>query len=448
MGCGGSKNKNSVDLTTLQRFSAPTNVPPERLSVLLPKTGPLGQTNYWNRLSLSKQPHEVELTKSRFSLKYAFTSLRGFYPDALQKSNQDEVCANQLFGENLEQLLFAVFDGHGSEGHLCAQFAKNKLTDNLLSDKTFKHDPQQGLRSALVLLNKQLHSSRIDDSMSGTTAIVGLIRDRTLYVANVGDSRAVLALQGPDGIIARPLSNDQTPFRADERARVRTEGAEVLTMRQMETGEGETDGFTSEEEQGGDPPRLWAPGASWPGTAFTRSIGDSVAEAIGVCAEPEIETVDLVPAHRFLVLASDGVFEFMSNDDVVQLVLAHPDPQSAAVALVSAAYSKWLDYEQRTDDISCVIIQFHGLEHSVPNPPAVPDLQSGARTTSFNSSEDQPLQQKNMPRSSSSASLNAILSKEVTRKDSRRDVSKSPSGKHVLSTVPSIDSASLTAVGT
>lgn len=37
----------------------------------------------------------------------------------------------------------------------------------------------------------------------------------------------------------------------------------------------ETDGFTSEEEQGGDPPRLWAPGAAWPGTAFTRSIGDS-----------------------------------------------------------------------------------------------------------------------------------------------------------------------------
>lgn len=37
----------------------------------------------------------------------------------------------------------------------------------------------------------------------------------------------------------------------------------------------EDEGITSEEEQGGDPPRLWAPGASWPGTAFTRSIGDS-----------------------------------------------------------------------------------------------------------------------------------------------------------------------------
>ena len=46
----------------------------------------------------------------------------------------------------------------------------------------------------------------------------------------------------------------------------------------------------------------------------------AVAEAIGVCADPEVEVVELQLQHQFLVLASDGVFEFMSNDDVVQLV--------------------------------------------------------------------------------------------------------------------------------
>ena len=46
----------------------------------------------------------------------------------------------------------------------------------------------------------------------------------------------------------------------------------------------------------------------------------AVAEAIGVCAVPEVEVVNLLPSHLFLVLASDGVFEFMSNDDVIQLV--------------------------------------------------------------------------------------------------------------------------------
>lgn len=46
----------------------------------------------------------------------------------------------------------------------------------------------------------------------------------------------------------------------------------------------------------------------------------------------------------------------------------HSDPQSAAVALVSAAYSKWLDNEQRTDDISCVVIRFYGLDQPLESP--------------------------------------------------------------------------------
>jgi hypothetical protein len=43
-----------------------------------------------------------------------------------------------------------------------------------------------------------------------------------------------------------------------------------------------------ELDNGGDPPRVWAPGKTFPGCAFTRSIGDNVAEAIGVNAEPEL----------------------------------------------------------------------------------------------------------------------------------------------------------------
>ena len=83
-----------------------------------------------------------------------------------------------------------------------------------MSDKLFKADPVKGFETALPLLNKQLHGSRIDDTMSGTTAIVGLIRGRTLYVANVGDSRAVIAIKSTNGVMAKALSRDQTPFRS------------------------------------------------------------------------------------------------------------------------------------------------------------------------------------------------------------------------------------------
>lgn len=61
-----------------------------------------------------------------------------------------------------------------------------------------------------------LDRSDIDDSMSGTTAIAVLVRGRTTYVANVGDSRAVLAERHGDKVVAQDLSYDQTPFRCRE----------------------------------------------------------------------------------------------------------------------------------------------------------------------------------------------------------------------------------------
>ena len=126
MGCGGSKSKNAVDISKKRQLNVTSPVP-EKLSTLLPQSGPLPTSNYWSRLSLSDSTQEVTLEKAQYSLKYAYTSLRGFYPDALTKRNQDDICAHQLFGHEAEQLLFAVFDGHGTEGHLCAQFAKNKV---------------------------------------------------------------------------------------------------------------------------------------------------------------------------------------------------------------------------------------------------------------------------------------------------------------------------------
>lgn len=104
----------------------------------------------------------------------------------------------------------------------------------------------------------------------------------------------------------------------------------------------------TEEEDGGDPPRLWAPNGNYPGTAFTRSIGDNggfgisavqvlvscnfgsataglccclaAAECIGVCAEPELAIRNLTPANPFFLIGSDGIFEFMPSQTVVDMV--------------------------------------------------------------------------------------------------------------------------------
>lgn len=114
-----------------------------------------------------------------------------------------------------------------------------------------------------------------------------------MFISNVGDSRAIVVSDEDGKFVAKALSNDQTPYRKDERERCKLYGARILTMDQLEgiepIHENWGDLTLGEQiDEGGDPPRIWAPTGSYPGTAFTRSIGDRVAEEFGVVAEPEI----------------------------------------------------------------------------------------------------------------------------------------------------------------
>jgi Protein phosphatase 2C len=134
----------------------------------------------------------------------------------------------------------------------------------------------------------------VDDALSGTTSITVYFHGKTMYISNVGDSRAIIATVQDDGrLIAKPLSSDHTPYRKDERERVKKYGARILSMDQIEgiepIHENWGDLTLGEDiDEGGDPPRIWSSHGDYPGTAFTRSIGDQYAEELGVTAEPEI----------------------------------------------------------------------------------------------------------------------------------------------------------------
>lgn len=90
---------------------------------------------------------------------------------------------------------------------------------NLAGEAGLEDAPEEAFRQAMLRTNQQLHTSAVDDSMSGTTAIICLLRGRQAWIANVGDSRAVLAERQGDGLVAHPLSRDQTPFRRGSRSR-------------------------------------------------------------------------------------------------------------------------------------------------------------------------------------------------------------------------------------
>ncbi|TQD79013.1 hypothetical protein C1H46_035490 [Malus baccata] len=304
----------------------------------------------------------VKVPSGNFEMRYSFLSQRGYYPDALDKANQDSFCIHTPFGTNPDDHFFGVFDGHGEFGAECSQFVKRKLCENLLRNNKFQVDAVEACHSAFIATNSQLHADSLDDSMSGTTAITVLVRGRTICIANSGDSRAVMAERKGDDIVAVDLSIDQTPFRVDELERVKLCGARVLTLDQIEGLKNpDVQCWGTEEGDDGDPPRLWVPNGMYPGTAFTRSIGDSTAETIGVVANPEIVVLELTQNNPFFVLASDGVFEFLSSQAVVDMVAKFKDPRDACAAIVAESYKLWLQYETRTDDITVIVVHVNGL---------------------------------------------------------------------------------------
>ncbi|CAI5515427.1 unnamed protein product [Closterium sp. Naga37s-1] len=401
----------------------------------------------------------LEVPGAGFWLRFSYLTQRGYYPEAPGKANQDSFCVVPQFGGLPSDHLFGVFDGHGEQGTPCSQFSRDVLARNLLNHPALDADVPRAFRDAFVTTNVELHRSHVDDTMSGSTGIAVLLRDRMLYAANVGDSRAVLAewhmdeaagrgdgegaegagggegrvggdggaaegtrKAGEDGAVvaegqegtggtgggggadgaggeagkgkekkqgysaggatlrAVDLSSDQTPFRADECARVRACGARVLTLDQLEgLKDPDVQCWGGEDDDDGDPPRLWVANGMYPGTAFTRSLGDSVAERIGVCAEPEVLTVALSERHPFFVIASDGVFEFLSSQDVVNMVARHNDPFAACEEIVAESYRLWLQYETRTDDITIIIVH---IDTEMPDSTLEAVQQGAARTTS------------------------------------------------------------------
>lgn len=307
----------------------------------------------------------VPVPSHNYHLEYSVLTQRGYYPDSLDKENQDSFCIRTQIQGNPNLHFFGVFDGHGQFGTECSNFVKDRLVEILANDPTLCDDPVKAFTSAFETTNSELHDSEIDDTMSGTTAITVLVIGDTIFVANVGDSRAVISVKEGNQIIAEDLSYDQTPFRKDECERVKLCGARVLSVDQVEgLKDPNIQSWGDEESDGNDPPRLWVPNGMYPGTAFTRSVGDSTAEKIGVVAVPEVSMVQLTSNHPFFVIASDGVFEFLSSQAVVNMVARYTDPRDACQAIVGESYKLWLEHENRTDDITIIIVQIKDLTNS------------------------------------------------------------------------------------
>ena len=154
---------------------------------------------------------------SDFTLRYAALSQRGYYPDDLFKPNQDRYIIMADIEGRIDMAFLGVFDGHGTDGDQCAGFARKMMVPELLrqmKDPKYKNDFSKAYIKAFNEINDAMHENDdFDDSFSGTTAITACFFGSEMYIANIGDSRAVIAERKGKRIVGFPLSLDHTPYR-------------------------------------------------------------------------------------------------------------------------------------------------------------------------------------------------------------------------------------------
>jgi serine/threonine protein phosphatase PrpC len=269
-------------------------------------------TDFDLELRLSIEPEGIIPLQEGGRVRWGSASQRGYYPFEPDKPNQD-ASKSQVGIVNEGNLhWFSVFDGHGPDGHKCAEYATVNIPTLFASEVSRGGSVKSALETAHLTTHEHiLTESSIDSRQSGTTAVSLLLENKKCFVSNVGDSTCILGSRTTtDGVItAKHLCTEHTPLRADERERIERAGGVIMTVDQRDGIAPMNDHWNKRD----CPPRIWAPktddGNKFPGCGFTRSIGDSVAHSLGVEAKPEIFEYVLEKKDRVLIVASDGITE-------------------------------------------------------------------------------------------------------------------------------------------
>lgn len=293
--------------------------------------------------------------------------------------NQDAMIVWEDFVSE-DAIFCGVFDGHGPYGHLVARKVRDALPIKLLSfldsseskrnesskasfkdmklesgeaENNFSAEDEvssmwrEAFMKAYKAMDKELKShANLDCFCSGSTSVTVVKQGSNLFMGNIGDSRAIMGSKDSnDLMVAIQLTVDLKPDLPREAERIKKCKGRV---------------FALEDEP--EVCRVWLPFDDAPGLAMARAFGDFCLKEYGVISVPEFTHRLLTDRDQFIVLASDGIWDVLSNDEVVEIVSSAPSRSSAARVLVESAAREWkLKYPtSKMDDCAVVCLFLDG----------------------------------------------------------------------------------------
>jgi len=292
------------------------------------------QKNHSNHDKSTKSTHKIPAKLPLQDIQLYGYSKMGF--GRRKTHSQDSFCIMKSFTKDCH--FFAIYDGHGHSG-LEASLKANQYIEKYLKENARKIERIQTdkqfrslLKKAFTKTEETFKAAPFDYTSSGTCCIAVLIQKNKCFIANLGDSKAILCQENLDNsqIKSIELSKDHKPSRTDEKNRILQMGGKIKRLHYHDVSVG--------------PYRVWG-NDEGPGIAVSRSLGDLRAKEVGVIWEPEIDKVELKGNDRYIVIASDGLWDLMEVEEVSKFLSEWDekgnDRAKSSEALVLEARTRW-----------------------------------------------------------------------------------------------------------
>ena len=291
--------------------------------------------------------NEKELKKKVFKkiLKIDSCTIPGYSLTGVKQKNQDSFFLKKNFLSKDEHFFIGICDGHGLFGDLVSQYISETLPLYV------KDISKEELIKAFINTNNSLtNNTKIDCSLSGATCTSLIITLDKIICANIGDTRAILAKFENGCYNTVNLSRDHKPTESDEIKRILSEGGVIKQL------------YDKNKKEYTGPERIWLKNSDIPGLSMSRSFGDNLAHTVGVTYIPEVRIFDYTGGEKFIVIASESVWQYIDSDECVRIVKDYYEKNMDAVgalnSLVTEAIKRLKKEENKIEDITAVVIFF------------------------------------------------------------------------------------------